>query len=189
MLILCSLSWCERKSRYLSVCVGFLYTSMLSLSLSREIRVSRNGSWPFDSCSTVKEMCGSIEFSELWKEVTTILGGGSYSAPRFEPGKKPWEGNWMAHWNTTTCPSRTKLFASLFFLICMFSLRLRKQKSIRRFNCSKQLFAKLNGNNFNVSLLPMGFFSDGWISCVTARISRGKCNANNMSFKECSFLL
>ena len=38
--------------------------------ISREMRVSRKGSWPLDSCSMVKEICGSIEFNESWKEAT-----------------------------------------------------------------------------------------------------------------------
>ena len=57
MLILCFLSWCEWKSRYLSVCAGLRYMSTVSFPLSREMRVSRKGSWPLDSCSMVKELC------------------------------------------------------------------------------------------------------------------------------------
>ena len=41
VLILCFFSWCELKSKYLSVCVGFLYTSMVILSFFLLTRVSR----------------------------------------------------------------------------------------------------------------------------------------------------
>ena len=33
VLILCFFSWCELKSKYLSVCVGFLYTLMVIFSI------------------------------------------------------------------------------------------------------------------------------------------------------------
>ena len=42
-LILCLMSRCELKSRYLSVCVGFLSTSILRLLPCRVISVSKRG--------------------------------------------------------------------------------------------------------------------------------------------------
>ena len=56
VLILCFFSWCELKSKYLSVCVGFLYTSMVIFPLFLLARVSRKAIWPLLSVSIVKEI-------------------------------------------------------------------------------------------------------------------------------------
>ena len=72
-LILCLMSWCELKSRYLCVCVcvcvcvGFLNTSILRLLPCRVISVSKKEILLSCSSSTVKEILGSMLFKELRK--------------------------------------------------------------------------------------------------------------------------
>ena len=68
-LILCLMSWCELKSRYLSVCVGFLSTSILRLLPCRVISVSKREILLSSSSSIVKEILGSMLFKELRKLV------------------------------------------------------------------------------------------------------------------------
>ena len=46
LLVFCFFSWCELKSKYLSVFVGFLYTSMVILLLFLLTGVSRKAIWP-----------------------------------------------------------------------------------------------------------------------------------------------
>ena len=72
-LILCLLSWCELKSRYLSVCVGFLNTSILRLLPCRVISVSKKEILLSCSSLTVKEILGSIVFKELRKLVIAVF--------------------------------------------------------------------------------------------------------------------
>ena len=56
---LCCSGWCDEKSRYLFVCVGFLYTDMLISPLSQcRSRTSRYGKTPSDSISWVNCMLG-----------------------------------------------------------------------------------------------------------------------------------
>ena len=68
-LIWCLMSWCELKSRYLCVCVGFLNTSILKLLPCRVISVSKKEILLSYSSSTVKEILGSMLFKELRKLV------------------------------------------------------------------------------------------------------------------------
>ena len=72
-LILCLMSWCELKSRYLSVCVGFLSTSILRLLPCRVISVSKREILLSSSSSIVKEILGSMLFKELRKLVITVF--------------------------------------------------------------------------------------------------------------------
>ena len=49
----------------ISICMSaFAIDVNHECSVTREMRVSRKGSWPLDSCSMVKEICWSIEFNE-----------------------------------------------------------------------------------------------------------------------------
>jgi len=55
----CNGWWCDSACRYLSVCVGFLYTWWPKVpSAFLEIRISRKGSFPFSSMSIVKWIFG-----------------------------------------------------------------------------------------------------------------------------------
>ena len=74
-LILCLMLWCELKlkSRYQSVCVGLLSTSILRLLPCRVISVSEREILLSSSSSIVKEILGSMLFKELRKLVITVF--------------------------------------------------------------------------------------------------------------------
>ena len=68
---LCCKGCAELKSRYLSVCVGFLYTEISIWPLScRVVKVSRNGRDLFVSRSNVNWMCELTKFRCEWNSST-----------------------------------------------------------------------------------------------------------------------
>ena len=73
VLILCLMSWCELKLRYLSVCVGFLNTSVLRLLPCHVISVSKKEILLSCSSLIVKEILGSMLFKELRKLVIAVF--------------------------------------------------------------------------------------------------------------------
>ena len=71
---LCCSGWCDEKSRYLSVWVGFLYTDVPMLPSSLWCRrTSRYGRVPSDSTSNVNWMFGLILLRWSWKLWTVSM--------------------------------------------------------------------------------------------------------------------
>ena len=109
----------------------------------------------------------------------------SHPAPKGMQGKSPGnEVEWPIEIQQLVQVKPRCLSPTFFCFACLPTTE--KAESVRRFNCSKQLFPKQNGNNFNISLLPMGFFQKVNLVCSGQDFKRGKCITTN-TLKSVSF--